>query len=65
MSINKILVPTDFSEAAETAAAFAVRIADASNSSLTFVHVHDDKNRITSYNVCYTKLLRQAEQYFL
>jgi nucleotide-binding universal stress UspA family protein len=43
MNKRKILVPTDFSQGAETAAAFAADIAKASGSSITFLHVHDDK----------------------
>lgn len=43
MTRNRILVPTDFSPAAETAAAFAADIARACNGSLTFMHVLDDK----------------------
>jgi nucleotide-binding universal stress UspA family protein len=43
MSDKKILVPTDFSPGAETAAAFAADIASVSGASITFLHVHDDK----------------------
>jgi nucleotide-binding universal stress UspA family protein len=43
MNNKKILVPTDFSPGAETAAAFAADIANASGASITFLHVHDDK----------------------
>jgi nucleotide-binding universal stress UspA family protein len=43
MSKKRILVPTDFSPGAETAAAFAADIAQSSGASITFLHVHDDK----------------------
>lgn len=40
--MKKILVPTDFSPGAETAAAFSVDIANAAGTTVTFMHVHDD-----------------------
>ena len=41
--MKKILVPTDFSAGAETAASFAIDIANAAGTTVTFLHVHDDK----------------------
>lgn len=40
--MKKILVPTDFSAGAETAAGFAIDIANAAGTTVTFLHVHDE-----------------------
>ena len=56
-SKNSILVPYDFTEVADNAVLHAIKTGKMMDADIYLLHIV--KNRITSYNVCYTKLLRQ------
>ena len=54
--ITRILVPTDFSESADHALAYAVTLADQIGATVHLIHVFDDPDRASLYSEVYVPM---------
>ena|SRR5436190_3478465 len=55
-AITRILVPTDFSESADAALAYAVRLADQVGATVRLVHVFEDPDALSLYSEVYVPI---------